>query len=185
MLPASDQASESVLVVDDDEAFRTRLARGLERRGFLVQQAADPQQALALARVESPEWALVDLRLGESHGLHLIRDLHALDPSTRILLVTGYGSMATAVDAMRLGASHVVAKPIDVDGIVAAMHRVTQPVLDPSVAWSPPTLDQVEWEHIQRVLSDCGQNISEAARRLGLHRRSLQRKLFKFAPPQP
>jgi two-component system response regulator RegA len=172
----------SVLLVDDDDRFRERMARALTARGYDVRQAADTIEGLALAQQESPEWAAVDLRMPGDTGLTLIAALRALDPSTRVVLMTGYGSMATAVDAMRLGAHHVVAKPLDADALIAAFVRTHEPVLQPTVNYEPQTLAQIEWEHIQRVLSDCGQNISEASRRLGIHRRSLQRKLFKFAP---
>ena len=172
----------SVLLVDDDDRFRERMAKALQKRGYDVRQAVDAESWLLLAQQDSPEWAVVDLRMPGDSGLTLIRDLRLLDPATRVVLLTGYGSMATAVDAMRLGAHHVLAKPVDADTLLAAFTRVHDPVLAPSAEYEPQTLAQVEWEHIQRVLSDCGQNISEAARRLGLHRRSLQRKLFKFAP---
>ncbi len=172
----------SVLLVDDDDRFLDRMRRALSDRGYDVRAALSAAQAVELAQDESPEWAAVDLRMPGTNGLELTRQLRAIDASTRIIVVTGYGSIATAVDAVRLGADSMVAKPIDADELVAAFERLALPVLESDVNYEPQTLAQVEWEHIQRVMSDCNQNISEAARRLGIHRRSLQRKLWKFAP---
>jgi len=175
-----------LLLVDDDEVFRTRLARAFTRRGYDVRAAADADEALALARAESPELAVVDLRMPGRSGLELLRDLRALDPTTRVVVLTGYGSIATAVEAMRLGATHYVPKPADVDEILLAFARAEAPPLSPdaeTVGFPAPSLARAEWEHINRVLSDCGGNISEAARRLGIHRRSLQRKLQRYPPP--
>jgi len=177
-------SAPSVLVVDDDEVFRMRLARAFAERGYEVRTAAAHAEALALARADSPELAIVDLRMppGPS-GLELVRDLKTIDPATRILVLTGYGSIATAVDAMRIGATYYLAKPADVDDILTAFARGEAPPLDPPPAdYAAPSLARAEWEHISRVLSDCGGSISEAARRLGLHRRSLQRKLQKYPP---
>ena len=174
----------SILIVDDDHVFRTRLARAFTERGWDVRTAADHAEALALARADSPELAIVDLRMppGPS-GLELVRDLKAVDGATRILVLTGYGSIATAVDAMRIGATYYLAKPADADDILTAFARGEAPPLDPPPAdYAAPSLARAEWEHISRVLSDCGGSVSEAARRLGLHRRSLQRKLQKYPP---
>jgi len=169
----------SVLVVDDDDVFRTRLARALEDRGYEVRAAADAPTALELARSESPELAVVDLKMPGPSGLDLVRDLVAIDPSTRVLVLTGYGSIASAVEAMRLGAVHYMAKPADADEILAALGREDE---RPPSEIRAPSLARAEWEHIQRVLADADGNVSEAARRLGLHRRSLQRKLRKYPP---
>lgn len=174
----------SVLLVDDDEVFRLRLARALTDRGYQVRTAPDADQAAALARVESPELAVVDLRMPGRSGLELVRDLVAIDATTRVLVLTGYGSIATAVDAMRLGACHYLAKPVDADELLAAFEQASRPIGEVAEALAAPSLARAEWEHIQRVLSDCGGNISEAARRLGMHRRSLQRKLQKYPPAQ-
>lgn len=174
---------ESLLVVDDDDVFRGRLARAFSQRGWDVRQARDADEAVRLAREESPEHAIVDLRMPGRGGLELVRDLHAIDPSTRILVLTGYGSIATAVEAVRLGALGYVAKPADVDDLLAAFARAALPPLTATpVDYDPPSLARAEWEHIHRVLADCAGNVSEAARRLGVHRRSLQRKIQKFAP---
>lgn len=174
-------ALPNILVVDDDEVFRSRMARGLEARGYEVRTADGVAAAIELAHQECPEWALVDLRMAEGNGLDLIRELVRLDPHTKIVMLTGYGSIATAVEAIRNGAVNYLAKPADVDEVLAAFERrdsaPAEPVVPPTEV---PSLARVEWEHIQRVLSDCGGNISQAARLLGLHRRSLQRKLSKY-----
>jgi two-component system response regulator RegA len=177
-LPAT--ARVSVLVVDDDEIFRNRLARALEDRGLAVTVAGDHDAALDEARKESPELAIVDLKMPGGSGLDVVRDLLALDAGTRVVVLTGYGSIATAVEAIKLGAVHYLPKPADCDEILAALGMA---VGDGAAAeLATPTLARAEWEHIQRVLADCAGNISEAARRLGIHRRSLQRKLSKYPP---
>ncbi len=172
----------SILVVDDDDAFRTRLGRALRERGLVVTMAADADQALAEARLDPPELAIVDLKMPGRTGLELVRDLVALDAGTRIVVLTGYGSIVTAVEAVKLGARNYLTKPADTDQILAAFGDL-EPGTTPTDEISTPTLARTEWEHIQRTLQDCGGNISEAARRLGVHRRSLQRKLSK-APPR-
>lgn len=174
---------QTVLLVDDDEAFRERMARALQSRGYAVRTAADYATALELARGEPPELAVIDLRLPDHSGLELVRDLNQLDVGIRMVMLTGYGSIATAVDAVRLGALQYVTKPIDADELVLALVRAGQPPLaSPGIELPTPSLARSEWEHIQRVLADCVGNISEAARRLGVHRRSLQRKLNKYPP---
>ncbi len=179
--PAAADSPPSILVVDDDDVFRASLVRAFTRRGFDVRAAADYDQAMASARDDMPELAVVDLRMPGLSGLELVRDLLALDPTTRIVVLTGYGSIATAVEAIRLGAVHYLPKPADVDDLLAAFDKSAAPPLTPTTAdFRAPTLARAEWEHINRVLADCGGNISEAARRLGLHRRSLQRKLSKY-----
>lgn len=177
----------TILLVDDDEVFRERLGRALRDRGYEVRMADGYESALGAAAADSPEYAVVDLRMDGRSGLEVVRDLAQLDPSTRIVVLTGYGSIATAVDAVRLGAVQYLTKPADADDLVAAFERAEQPPLVAVAApadYHAPSLARAEWEHIQRVLSDCGGNISEAARRLGLHRRSLQRKLSKYPPMQ-
>lgn len=173
----------SILLADDDQILRDRLARSLERRGFDVRCAGDYDEAIEVAHEESPEFAVVDLRMPGRGGLELVRDLKKIDPSTSVIVLTGYGSISTAVDAVRLGAANYVPKPADADDIIAAFERGENPALEgSSTEYQAPSLARAEWEHINRVLSDCGGNISEAARRLGIHRRSLQRKLQKFPP---
>lgn len=175
----------TLLVVDDDDIFRSRLARAFRQRGFEVGEASDSAQALALARQESPELAVVDLRLPGSDGLELLRGLKAIDAATRVVVLTGYGSIATALEAIRSGATHYLTKPVDVDDLLDAFERDETALPAPSTGdRTVPSLARVEWEHIQRVLTDCDGNVSQAARLLGIHRRSLQRKLGKFPVPR-
>ncbi len=172
-----------LLLVDDDDPLRSRLARALRDRGLACVEAANAEQALTVARSERPDLALVDLKLPDRNGLEVVRDLHALLPEVRIVVLTGYGSIATALEAVRLGAAHYLPKPADADDVLQAFARGGDvPVALPEPPGSAPSLARAEWEHIQRVLGDCDGNISEAARRLGLHRRSLQRKLQKRPP---
>ena len=180
-LPDSD-ARPSMLLVDDDEVFVERLARALRDRGYEVRVAKDYDGALALARAESPELAVVDLRMPGRSGLEVVRDIKAIDPATNILVLTGYGSIATAVEAIRLGAKDYLPKPADVDDILAALQRGPDDKKVMPADFQAPSLARTEWEHIHRVLTDCEGNVSEAARRLGIHRRSLQRKLQRYPP---
>ncbi len=165
------EGAPTLLLVDDDATLRERLARAFRDRGFEVATAAGAAEALELAREETPEFAVLDLRMPDRSGLELLRALRGMDPSTRILMLTGYGSIATAVEATRLGAVGYLPKPADADEILAAFagEAAAAPIETPSLA-------RTEWEHIQRVLADCGGNVSEAARRLGIHRRARQRK---------
>jgi two-component system response regulator RegA len=159
------------------------MAKALRDRGYGVRTADGYDAAILLAKAEPPELAVVDLKMPGRSGLELVRDLSALDAGIRIVVLTGYGSIATAVDAVRLGALQYLTKPTDADELIAAFERAGQPPLTTTaVEVQIPSLAQAEWEHIQRVLSESGGNISEAARRLGLHRRSLQRKLSKYPP---
>jgi two-component system response regulator RegA len=167
-----------LLIVEDDDALRERLARAFDTRGFEVETAATAAEAEAALARETPEFVVLDLRIAGASGLELIPKLIHADPATRIVVLTGYGSIATAVEAVRRGATHYLTKPADADDILAAL--TGEPKGDPTVPFRPMSLDQVEWEHINRVLLECGDNISEAARVLGLHRRSLQRKLSKY-----
>jgi two-component system response regulator RegA len=170
------------LLVDDDAVFRERLARALRKRGCEVETAADGREALLLARENSPERAVVDMRMPGLSGLDLVRELLTIDPATQIVVLTGYGSIGTAIDAIRLGATYYLSKPADVDDILATFERGTAPVDTHAEQVAAPSLARAEWEHIQRVMVDSEGNISEAARRLGMHRRSLQRKLQKQPP---
>lgn len=183
MTAPAESTAPSILIVDDDELFRTRLAAAFTRRGFEARSASGYREAIAAARTESPEFAVIDLRMEGPSGLELLRDLLEIDPATRVVMLTGYGSIATAVEAMRLGAANYVPKPADADEIIVAFERGDAPPLEPtSRDFEAPSLARTEWEHINRVLADCGGNISETARRLGIHRRSLQRKLQKHPP---
>ncbi len=167
-----------LLLVDDDATFRQVLAGALEKRGFAVRTAQDVPSAVRAAEHESPEYAVVDLKMPGPSGLELVRRLKELDPHTRIVVLTGYASIATAVEAIKLGATHYLTKPADADEIVAAFGRAQG---DSAVALRarPLSVERLEWEHIQKVLTECGGNVSETARRLGMHRRTLQRKLAK------
>lgn len=174
----------TILLADDSQLFRERLARAFRERGFHVQTAGNYDEAMTVAREQPPRLAVVDLRMPGKSGLELVRDLIALSADTRVLVLSGFGSIATAVDAVKLGAVNFLPKPADADDILAAFERsdVSLPEeVSPDVA-DVPSLARAEWEHIHRILADCEGNISEAARRLGIHRRSLQRKLRKRAP---
>jgi len=155
------------------------MAKALAARGFDVSRAATAAEALELARHDSPEYALVDLRLPDAHGLDVVAGLHAIDQTTRIVVLTGYGAIATAVESLKRGASDYLTKPVDADQATAALDKAGGPS-GSSREFTVPSLARVEWEHIQRVMTECQGNVSQAARVLGLHRRSLQRKLSKY-----
>jgi len=175
--------SPLLLLVEDDALLRDRLARAFATRGFDVRTAADVGDAETAAAADPPELVVLDLRMPGGSGLDLIPKLLALDPATKIVVLTGYGSVATAIEAVRRGAVHYLTKPADADEILAAFSRDPRsPAGVVPEPFQPMSLDRVEWEHINRVLVDCDNNISEAARVLGIHRRSLQRKLTKFPP---
>ncbi len=175
---------QTILVVDDNDSFRHLLARGLHRRGFTVYAADGYSQAMELLRVHCPDRAVVDLKMAGKNGLELIRDALDLCPDLRIVVLTGYGSIATAIEAIRLGACYYLAKPADISEILRAFEREQETRPPGDIDFSPLTLPRIEWEHIQRVLTDCQGNVSQAARKLGIHRRTLQRKLQKYAPPE-
>jgi two-component system response regulator RegA len=173
-----DQDRPSLLLVDDDTVFCDVLSEALEHRGYSVRIAHDVNRGIDLARQESPEYAVVDLRMPGPSGLELVKVLKALDENTRIIVLTGYASVATAVEAIKLGARHYLTKPADADEIITAFHKddgdATIPVRD-----KPLSVARLEWEHIQKILNECDGNVSQTARRLGMHRRTLQRKLSK------
>jgi two-component system, response regulator RegA len=167
----------SLLLVDDDATFRAVLSRALEKRGFAVTTANSVEQALPLACANPPEYAVLDLKMDGVSGLVLVQKLHELDPATRIVMLTGYASIATAVEAIKLGATQYLSKPANADEIVAAFgHNAST---DVPLEAQPATVERLEWEHIQRVLHENGDNISATARILNMHRRTLQRKLSK------
>lgn len=178
------EAAEVVLLVDDDRSFCAAVAGALRRRGFKVMVAHDRADALEEARAWAPSRAVVDLRIGDDNGLEVVADLVRAVPGIRIVVLTGFGSIATAVEAIKLGAVHYLTKPADIEDILAGFERTTGTPMPPPPA-KPKPLEEVEWEHLQRVLTDCGGNVSEAARRLGMHRRSLQRKLARGRPTEP
>lgn len=178
------QEGTSLLIVEDDDPLRDRLARAFAERRLEVRSARTAEEAARLATEDPPELVLLDLRIGADNGLGLISTLRALDPATRVVVLTGYGSVATAVQALRLGAVHYLTKPADADEILAAFDQPPEASGQRATVLQPMSLDRVEWEHINRVLLDCGGNVSEAARLLGVHRRTLQRKLLKY-PTRP
>lgn len=174
----------SILLVDDSLVLRDRLVEAFQERRLRVSVAGDCDEAVRVFRREPTDLAVVDLRMPGRTGLTLIPDLKRIKPDVKIVILSGFGSIATAIDAIRLGATNFIPKPADADDILLAFARGDSTVeIQGEQATIPvPTLAQAEWEHIHRVLADCGNNISEAARRLGIHRRSLQRKLRKRAP---
>jgi two-component system, response regulator RegA len=171
----------TILLVDDDEVFRERLARSLRERGYGVDTAAGYDEALAATDGRRFDFAIVDLRMPGLSGLALIAPLHERMPAARIVVLTGYGSITSAVEALRAGAHDYLSKPVDADQIIGALTGEAARATETAPATSP-TLARAEWEHIQRVLADCHQNISESARRLGITRRTLQLKLKKYPP---
>ena len=173
--PCNEKAS--LLLVDDDTTFCQVLGRALEKRGFAISVAHSVEQAMPLAHPNPPEYAVVDLKMDGASGLVLIRALHELDPATRIVVLTGYASIATAVEAIKLGATQYLAKPANADEIVAAFGHLPRPELPLNAQIT--TVERLEWEHIQRVLHEHQDNISATARALNMHRRTLQRKLAK------
>jgi two-component system response regulator RegA len=183
MSVSTNSVKQKFLVVDDDQIFRSRLMRALTARGYEVLGAASANEGVELARRHKPRRAVVDMRMPGKNGLELISELAALDAEMQIVVLTGYGSIATAVEAVRLGALDYLTKPADTDQILARFDDAGA-VAPPTTAALEvtPSLARVEWEHIQRTLEDCDGNISQAARKLGIHRRSLQRKLGKLPP---
>jgi len=171
---------KTLLLVDDDKPFLTRLARAMEIRGFEVRTAESVADGITAVNKAPPGYAVVDLRLGDGNGLDVIETLHSARPEARAVVLTGYGNIATAVTAVKLGAIDYLAKPADADAVYGALvgdkdNRALLPD-------NPMSADRVRWEHIQRVYELCGRNVSETARRLNMHRRTLQRILAKRAP---
>jgi len=174
MTQAREEAA-SLLLVDDDATFCQVLRRALEKRGFAVTVAHSVEQALPLAQANPPRYAVVDLKMGGASGLTLVKALHEFYPATRTVVLTGYASIATAVEAIKLGATQYLSKPANANEIVAAFgHRAN---VDVRFEAQVLPLERIEWEHIQRVLREQHNNISSAARSLNMHRRTLQRKL--------
>jgi two-component system response regulator RegA len=167
-----------ILVVDDDPVFRSALAKAFQRRGLEVREAASVAAARAAAQAAAPDFAVVDLKLPDGSGLDVVDVLHACSPSMRIVVLTGYASIATAVEAMKLGATNYLTKPATPEEILRALHQ-TAPDTSVPIRESPTSIARLEWEHIQRVLGEHGGNISATARALNMHRRTLQRKLGK------
>ncbi len=176
------QPGSRFLLVDDNDRLRDRMARALRDRGYEVATAGSPAEALDAIETMGADFAVVDLRMPGGSGLDLIAELRARAPHVEVLVLTGYGSIATAVEATRLGAVNYLQKPADVDMVLAAIARGRGEAMRGAPAYKPPSLARAEWEHINRVLEDCGGNITAAAKALGLHRRTLQRKLQKYPP---
>ena len=178
--------AESILLVDDTFVLRERLSVAMQQRGFRVETAGDYEEAVEVFQQRPTDLAVLDLRMPGKSGLELLRKLLQLNPECRIIMLSGFGSIPASIDAVRAGAVNFLSKPADADDILSAFLRGDEPsVPDGAIAFPAPSLARNEWEHIHRVLSDCGGNISEAARRLGIHRRRLQRKLRKRAPEDP
>ena len=175
----ADLADKSVLLLDDDQALRTRLGRALETRGFEVTLAASVAEAQSLIRQSPPAFAVLDMRLEDGNGLRVVEALREARADARIVMLTGYGAIATAVAAVKAGAVDYLQKPADADDVVKALLSSGEAPEPPE---NPMSADRVRWEHIQRVFELCDQNVSETARRLGMHRRTLQRILAKRAP---
>ena len=170
----------SLLIVEDDKAFLQRLARAMEGRGFTVVVAETVADGLSQVEIAAPAFAVVDMRLADGNGLDVIQALKRRRPDARGIVLTGYGNIATAVNAVKLGAVDYLAKPADADEVAAALLAIEG--VKPEPPENPMSADRVRWEHIQRVYELCGRNVSETARRLNMHRRTLQRILAKRAP---
>ena len=171
---------KSLLIVDDDHPFRERLARAMEKKGFLVTQAEGVKVGISSVKTKKPAFAVVDLRLNDGNGLEVVKEIQKNNSESRIIMLTGYGNIPTAVAAIKEGAIDYIAKPADADDVEKAL------LADPNTKASPPenpmTADRVRWEHIHRVFELCNRNVSETARRLSMHRRTLQRILAKRSP---
>jgi two-component system, response regulator RegA len=179
--PAAEVPRErSLLIVDDDRSFLQRLAKALEQRGFNVTTAESVADGLLQVEKSTPAFAIVDMRLGDGNGLDVISALKRRRPDARGVILTGYGNIATAVNAVKMGAVDYLAKPVDADDVVAALLAQGSSKIEPPE--NPMSADRVRWEHIQRIYELCGRNVSETARRLNMHRRTLQRILAKRAP---
>ena len=178
----TDFADKSLLIVDDDAPFRERLARAMEKKGFLVTQAEGVKKGIDLVKIQKPafEFAVVDLRLGDGNGLEVVKEIQNSNIKSRVIMLTGYGNIPTAVAAVKEGAIEYLAKPADADDVEKAL------LADPNSKALPPenpmSADRVKWEHIHRVFELCNRNVSETARRLKMHRRTLQRILSKRSP---
>ena len=171
---------KSLLLVDDDEPFLRRLARAMERRGFEPEMAESVAAGKAIATARPPAYAVVDLRLRDGNGLDVVETLRGKRPDSRIVVLTGYGAIATAVAAVKIGATDYLSKPADANDVTAAL--LAKPDEMPPPPENPMSADRVRWEHIQRVYEQCERNVSETARRLNMHRRTLQRILAKRSP---
>jgi two-component system, response regulator RegA len=173
-------SERSLLIVEDDKSFLQRLARAMEMRGFVVSTAESVADGLLQVERAAPAFAVVDMRLGDGNGLDVISAMKKRRPEARAIILTGYGNIATAVNAVKLGAVDYLAKPVDADDVAAALLALDNKKIEPPE--NPMSADRVRWEHIQRIYELCERNVSETARRLNMHRRTLQRILAKRAP---
>ena len=176
----TDLADKSLLIVDDDNTFRERLSRAMEKKGFVVSQAEGVKSGIASINSKNPAFAVVDLRLGDGNGLEVVKELQKINSKSKIIMLTGYGNIPTAVAAVKEGACDYLAKPADADDIEAALKAPYSSTPEPPQ--NPMSADRVKWEHILRVYELCNRNVSETARRLKMHRRTLQRILQKKSP---
>jgi two-component system, response regulator RegA len=180
MTSAATLNERSLLIVEDDKSFLQRLARAMETRGFTVSTAESVADGLLQVEKSPPAFAVVDMRLADGNGLDVISAIKKRRPEARAIILTGYGNIATAVNAVKLGAVDYLAKPVDADDVAAALLAIDNKKIEPPE--NPMSADRVRWEHIQRIYELCGRNVSETARRLNMHRRTLQRILAKRAP---
>ena len=176
----ADFADKSLLIVDDDNPLRDRLARAMEKKGFKVTQAESVKQGITIAKSTPPAFAVVDLRLNDGNGLEVIKEIHRLKKDSRVVMLTGYGNIPTAVAAVKAGAIDYIPKPADADDVENALLALPETKAIPPE--NPMSADRVKWEHIHRVFELCNRNVSETARRLKMHRRTLQRILSKRSP---
>ena len=176
----ADFDNKSLLIVDDDNPFRERLARAMEKKGFAVLQAESVQKGKDMVKANKPGFAVVDLRLNDGNGLEVVKEIQSSNASSRIIMLTGYGNIPTAVAAIKEGAIDYLAKPADADDVEKAL--LADPLKKAAPPENPMSADRVKWEHIHRVFELCNRNVSETARRLKMHRRTLQRILSKRSP---
>ena len=179
-LKLTDFNDKSLLILDDDDPFRSRLARAMEKKGFIVKEAKSVEEGLKIAQNTPTNFAVIDLRLEDGNGLEVIKTLHKSKKESRIVMLTGYGNLPTAVAAVKAGAIDYIAKPVDADDVEAALLAAPESKAKPPE--NPMSADRVKWEHIHRVFELCNRNVSETARRLKMHRRTLQRILSKRSP---
>ena len=176
----TDFSNKTLLIVDDDNPFRERLARAMEKKGFQVSQAEGVKVGIETVKLKKPAFAVVDLRLDDGNGLEVVKQIQSTNPESRIVMLTGYGNISTAVAAIKEGAIDYLAKPADADDVEKAL--LANPNKKPEPPENPMSADRVKWEHIHRVFELCNRNVSETARRLKMHRRTLQRILSKRSP---
>ena len=179
-LRLSDFVDKTLLIVDDDDPLRGRLSRAMEKKGFMVKEAKSVKESIELVKKSPPNFALIDLRLEDGNGLDVVKELSKRRKESRIVMLTGYGNLPTAVAAVKAGAIDYIAKPVDADDVEAAL--LAKPESKAKPPENPMSADRVKWEHIHRVFELCNRNVSETARRLKMHRRTLQRILSKRSP---